>query len=86
MVTLGKANVGVAVTVGDEMMVGVDVMVGSEVAVRVAVDVGSGVSVDSIVAVLTGAVRVSGCSVAGAQADTNKKIMRMILYTFIHFS
>ena len=72
-VTLGKANVGVSVTVGDNSIVGVDVTVGSEVAVRVGVAVASGVAVGCVVAVLAGAV-----GVEGAQAETNIKINKMI--------
>jgi hypothetical protein len=83
-VTLGKLNVGVAVTVGDNSIVGVNVRVGSDVAVCVVVDVnvGSGVAVDSSVGAAGGTVEV-GCWVEGAQAETNSKINPMILYTFI---
>jgi len=82
-VTLGKANVGVDVMVGDNAIVGVDVMVGSEVTVRVGVNVASGVSVNVSVAVTGGIVGVACCSVEGAQAETKIKINKMILYTFI---
>jgi hypothetical protein len=88
-VTLGKANVGVAVcegvvvAVGDNSMVGVNVIVGAEVAVPVSVAVVSGVSVHSSVAVLAGAVRVTCSSGEGAQAEPNRKINKMILYNLI---
>jgi hypothetical protein len=82
-VTLGKAKVGVAVTVGDNTSVGVNVIVGSDVAVRVGATVASGVSVNSFVAVTAGAVEVDGCCVEGAHAETNIKINKMILDTFI---
>ena len=79
-VTLGKAKVGVAVTVGETSIVGVNVLVDIEVAgcVEVDVAVASGVSVDSSVAVTMGAVEV-GCCVEGVQAETNRKINKMIL-------
>ncbi len=83
-VTDGNVNVGVAVTVGDNSIVGVAVTVGT--GVSVGVEVGLGVCVGSCVAVTVGAAGVNGCSVAGAQADTNRKIMRMILYRFIPLS
>ena len=79
---------GVAVTVGEDAAVGVKVIVGRTVSVGIAVlvfvCVGTGVSVGaSSVAVMAGAVEV-GCSwVEGAQAETNKKISKMIRYIFI---
>jgi hypothetical protein len=83
-VTLGKANVAVAVMVGDNSIVGVDVFVGLEVAVRVRVTVGSGVSVKAcVVAVVAGAVSVTCACVDGAQAAINKKINKMILWNFM---
>jgi hypothetical protein len=64
-------------------MVGVNVAVGSGVEVLVRVAVGSGVSVEFSVAVGNGAVGVDCSWVAGAQAETNRKIKKMILYTLI---
>jgi hypothetical protein len=78
-VTLGNANVGVAVMVGDNSMVGVKVTVGAGVDVLVRVAVGSGVSVAFSVAVGTGRVGAGGSCVDGAQAERNRKINRMIL-------
>jgi hypothetical protein len=84
-VTLGNANVGVAEMVGDNSIVGVKVIVGSGVAVRVcvAVTVASGVSVHASVAVITGSVAAACPPVEGAQAETNRKINKMILYILI---
>jgi hypothetical protein len=81
-VTLGKANVAVAVIVGDNSMVGVNVLVGLEVAVLVGVTESSGVSVKACavaVAVTAGAIGVARSSAEGAQAATNRKINKMIL-------
>jgi hypothetical protein len=81
-VTPGKANVAVTEMVGDNSIVGVNVFVAVEVAVRVGVTDGSGVWVKGwvvTVAVAAGAVGVTDCSVEGAQAATNRKIMTMIL-------
>ncbi len=83
-VTVGNANVGVAVcaAVGDKTIVGVNVTAG--VNVFVAVKVAAGVSVNlSAVVVTVAAVGVGCTSVEGAQAETNKKISKMIPYTFI---
>jgi hypothetical protein len=65
-------------------MVGLTLTVGVEALVDVGVNVASGVSVeDSDVDVLLIPVGVVCSSVEGAQAETNKKIIRMILHTFI---
>jgi hypothetical protein len=74
---MGNANVGVAVTVGDNANVGVRVFDG------ITVKVGVGVFASVAVAMMTGAVGVVGSSVEGAQAETNRKISKMILNTFI---
>jgi hypothetical protein len=71
--------------VGDNSMVGVKVLVGSEVAVLVCVAVtgASGVAVNSSVAVIRRAVGVTCSCGEGAQADTNRKINKVILSTLI---
>ena len=74
---------GVTVTVGDNSIVGVRVIVGSEGGVRVGVIVAAGVSVNSFIAVLGGVVGVAGRPLEGAQAETNRKIKKMILEAFI---
>jgi hypothetical protein len=80
-VTVGNAKVGVAVRVGVNVIVGVSVIVGVRVSVgaRVSVCVAVGASVgDSTVAVAAD-VGLLCSSVAGAQADTKRKIIKMIL-------
>jgi hypothetical protein len=70
-VAVGKAKVGVVMMVGVNVTVGVKVFVG--------VNVASGVSVEVVVEVTDVEVGV-GCScVEGAQAETNKKISKMLL-------
>jgi hypothetical protein len=84
---VGNANVGVAVMVGDSSIVGVNVTVGVKVDLRVvvSVNVAVGVSVNSsvAVAVAAGAVEVASSAFEGAQAETNKKFNKMILYIFV---
>jgi hypothetical protein len=75
-VTVGNANVGVAVTVGVNANVGVRVFVG------VTVKVGVEVFVSAAVAVMAVAVTVDGSSVEGAQAETNRKIMKALRTIF----
>ena len=83
-VTVGNANVGVAVLVGDKAIVGVNLTVGVNALVGVGVNVALGVSVEgSDVFVMVVLVGVACSCVEGAQAETNKKISKMILYTFI---
>jgi hypothetical protein len=73
--------------VGDSSIVGVNVTVGVKVAFRVAVTVkvavGVSVNFSVAVAVAAGAVEVACSAFEGAQAETNKKISKMILYIFI---
>jgi hypothetical protein len=80
---MGNANVGVAVcaAVGDNTIAGVNVAAGIDVVVGV--NVATGVSIEgSAVAVIFVVVGVAFSPVEGAQAETNKKINKMILYTF----
>jgi hypothetical protein len=70
-VAVGNAKVDVAVMVGVNVTVGVKVSVGA--------NVGSGVSVSVVVDVTAGTVGVAGTSVEGVQAETNRKINKMIL-------
>jgi hypothetical protein len=81
-VTVGNTNVGVTVRVGDNLIVGVKVTAGVNVFVGVKVAAGVSVSV-SAGAVMIGAVGVACSSLEGAQAETNRKISKMILYIFI---
>jgi uncharacterized oligopeptide transporter (OPT) family protein len=74
---VGNANVGVAVIVGDKATVGVRVF--DDITVKV----GVGVFVSVSVAVMAGAVGVIGSFVEDAQAETKRKISKMIPYTFI---
>jgi len=88
-VTVGKSNVGVAVTVEVDVIVGVNVEVGVKtfVGVRVIVSVADGVSVEAFTVAVSSfnavVVAVVCCSVEGTQAETNRKINKMILWTFI---
>jgi hypothetical protein len=76
-ITVGNANVGVAVMGGDNTIVGVDVA--AEVIVFVGVNVALGVSVKlSAVAVIFVLVGVTCSSVEGTQAETNTKIIKAI--------
>ena len=70
-VAVGKAKVGVVVMVGVNVTVGVKVSVG--------VNVASGVSVEVVVEVTDVEVGVACSFIEGAQAETNKKISKMLL-------
>src|SRR5215211_1193925 len=85
-VTVGKANVAVAVAVNVEAIVGVKVIVGVDVRVGVSVSVGVNVKVgvdvfvhDAAVAVMDVAVNVACCSGDGAQAVANNTSSKIIL-------
>ena len=84
-VTVGKANVGVAVIVGVSVTVEVNVIVGVFVSVNVGVkdgvgvNVGTGVSVqEAAVPVSTVEVCVACCSGEGAQAERHNRINKII--------
>ena len=91
-VTVGNANDGVGVIVGDNVMEGVKVIVGVKVSVIVGVKVcegtlvavGAGVSVHiSAVAVSAVAVCVACCSGEGAHAEMNSTTSSKARYSFI---
>jgi hypothetical protein len=82
-VTVGNANVGVAVcaAVGDNTIAGVSVAGGVNVFVGVKVAAGVSVNVSAVAVTVVG-VGAAGSSVEGTQAETNKKIIRAIRTIF----